>query len=833
MQIKNNPGGLAEEKKFTEKDADPQQLKMGINVEMEHTNDRKKAAAIALDHLAEIPDYYTRLQRMEDQAEKEEGAQKSEQGKGKVEQALVDFLQDNPNPDDEQMHELAGKLGVEVDDLEEQVYAMAARSLTKADKAGTLSADSRGENRRGGGGIAPIYTGPDSGTKIGGPQRESSQIFQGLQALADYSEKSRQGLGSPIERMAQQFQEDSRKISKAGEESAKTAIGRGPKLSRPDGSGSGKTSTGTYQHYYTQDSLAAGTGISFVPKGDTKMAATDENLEKGGPYIGPKGGKWADPEHKIPYQGDKYVEGIDHTRKLEAKIPGQKEISTMVSATAQAVKDAGGPDKLATAIEADYKGRWSKKVVSMWRGAQNLQTGDAPATAQTDIPKALAAQAMKEHKGFDQAAEAVGRLAEKSMTSGLEALEDYTMHKADDGKPGESLEETSTSELKATYQDLESRMKAEPDDKGIKARHEAILAELKKRGAYKTEAQAHMDKCSTPGAKIRSGGAGRGMAVGQGEGPLRRSLGAGLEALEDYLEKAGPYIGPKGGKWADPEHKIPWKEDTEKQWPTAQHAFNELNFQVSQNRKKDPKKAAEAAKKLLAMVQTEKYSHYRSYIPEIKKVIAAGEGTGRDAQKSLTGLDGIEDYLAKSLPTTQAGADGGKLDGAGKQAGGPPSKAADLSATKEIKAKQKLSEDDEDEEKQMRPHKKPIEKIRKSAEGDLIIEGARSPYQMDLAHGITDAQIAARLEKSEDADYYLGGSPEDVAAAPTIHQGVLCKSCGHRHTAALTACPNCGNGSTRLQVLAGQVTEQVQLVDSRTPPQGLTLRKSEPDLIIK
>lgn len=26
------------------------------------------------------------------------------------------------------------------------------------------------------------------------------------------------------------------------------------------------------------------------------------------------------------------------------------------------------------------------------------------------------------------------------------------------------------------------------------------------------------------------------------------------------MEKAGPYIGPKGGKWADPEHTIPWKE---------------------------------------------------------------------------------------------------------------------------------------------------------------------------------------------------------------------------------------------------------------------------------
>lgn len=44
---------------------DPEQLKMGIEVEMEHTTSRKIAEKIAKDHLAEIPDYYTRLAKME------------------------------------------------------------------------------------------------------------------------------------------------------------------------------------------------------------------------------------------------------------------------------------------------------------------------------------------------------------------------------------------------------------------------------------------------------------------------------------------------------------------------------------------------------------------------------------------------------------------------------------------------------------------------------------------------------------------------------------------------------------------------------------------------
>lgn len=32
----------------------------------------------------------------------------------------------------------------------------------------------------------------------------------------------------------------------------------------------------------------------------------------------------------------------------------------------------------------------------------------------------------------------------------------------------------------------------------------------------------------------------------------------------DPLQKAGPYIGPRGGKWQDPQHKIPWKEGAPK-----------------------------------------------------------------------------------------------------------------------------------------------------------------------------------------------------------------------------------------------------------------------------
>lgn len=57
--------GLSAERGISREDVDPEQLEMGIKVEMEHTNDPELSEKIALDHLAEFPDYYTALEEME------------------------------------------------------------------------------------------------------------------------------------------------------------------------------------------------------------------------------------------------------------------------------------------------------------------------------------------------------------------------------------------------------------------------------------------------------------------------------------------------------------------------------------------------------------------------------------------------------------------------------------------------------------------------------------------------------------------------------------------------------------------------------------------------
>ena len=55
----------AAKKRFTAHDADPVELLMGIEHELEHTTNAGIATQIALDHLAEHPNYYSILEKAE------------------------------------------------------------------------------------------------------------------------------------------------------------------------------------------------------------------------------------------------------------------------------------------------------------------------------------------------------------------------------------------------------------------------------------------------------------------------------------------------------------------------------------------------------------------------------------------------------------------------------------------------------------------------------------------------------------------------------------------------------------------------------------------------
>jgi hypothetical protein len=75
------PGGLADDKPNS--DYPKKQVAMGKKVEMEHVNDKVRASEISKDHLEEIPDYYTRLDKMEREAEKQGCSELMGKGKKK------------------------------------------------------------------------------------------------------------------------------------------------------------------------------------------------------------------------------------------------------------------------------------------------------------------------------------------------------------------------------------------------------------------------------------------------------------------------------------------------------------------------------------------------------------------------------------------------------------------------------------------------------------------------------------------------------------------------------------------------------------------------------
>ena len=65
------------------------QLKMGMKVEKEHTDSHKEAVKIAMDHLVEDPEYYTKLKKMENVDELYEGDY--------CEACLVEYIKENYN----------------------------------------------------------------------------------------------------------------------------------------------------------------------------------------------------------------------------------------------------------------------------------------------------------------------------------------------------------------------------------------------------------------------------------------------------------------------------------------------------------------------------------------------------------------------------------------------------------------------------------------------------------------------------------------------------------------------------------------------------------------
>lgn len=117
------------------------ELDMGRQVEMEHKATieylrknpnaplEKVVEMIARDHLKEIPDYYTRLKKME--AEGKSGKTAKVGQADPIQKKLMDFFKANPNPPDSEVHKLAEQLKLPPDQLESKIYELLSDLLKR------------------------------------------------------------------------------------------------------------------------------------------------------------------------------------------------------------------------------------------------------------------------------------------------------------------------------------------------------------------------------------------------------------------------------------------------------------------------------------------------------------------------------------------------------------------------------------------------------------------------------------------------------------------------------------------------------------------------------
>jgi Protein of unknown function (DUF5661) len=92
--------GIGKHGDVPDEEFDPEELQKGIEVEMEHVNNPMIAKLIAKDHLMEIPDYYNRLEDLEQEGQDDQ----AEVGDGEVDprEAGRDYdMEDEPQDEEE------------------------------------------------------------------------------------------------------------------------------------------------------------------------------------------------------------------------------------------------------------------------------------------------------------------------------------------------------------------------------------------------------------------------------------------------------------------------------------------------------------------------------------------------------------------------------------------------------------------------------------------------------------------------------------------------------------------------------------------------------------
>ena len=277
----------------------------------------------------------------------------------------------------------------------------------------------------------------------------------------------------------------------------------------------------------------------------------------------------------------------------------------------------------------------------------------------------------------------------------------------------------------------------------------------------------------------------------------------GIEELEAFA-KGGPYIGPKGGKWADAAHKIPWKDKKVESTATSS------KDKSKENKHKEDMSKFEGFKKVNSGFYTEGKEYYETYAKypngpyedgieydivqekNGKQTLLDEDGRHYTEDEDLEG-DIIHVLRGNKLKTDTKKSMPQSLDPMQKSTMSPQDQRDAVARDTAIMAyKLRKGEDDVVVGVGIAPPKaepEVMEKGRSWVQG----EGAMVHYSDH------SDRAAAALVKSD--SFYTNGSPT-MGTRPMICQTIQCSACKSMMSKSLTACPVCGDGAVHRSVVS-------------------------------
>lgn len=870
-------GGKSVKKKITRDQVDPKQLAMGIEVELEHTPNRATAERIALDHLAEFKDYYTRLRRMEMAAEKElkkAGPYIGPKG-GKWADAkhtipwkegVTEKISGKQGKGD-----FAGKLPTV-----EELGKLKAGSVLRVDKL-TYEKVPMKDN----------YGMIEEKWQAGGVFLPDSSMVMFLGRLKNPKVSvEKEGTGK--------YKLDTKKpmrASMSGIDGLNDFVKAGPYIG-PKG---GKWADPQHTIPWKEGNGGAQGSVLEKPQYDVDFRAGFEAGKKAfakNPRIDKQHADKA--YNKVSKKhGSYYVDGftaaIDHGRHAyatpNAKIAGKLGLFPGTPEQIEAARDK------VYDLHRTYMDKWGSGMgLIAARKPENAETIKKERAAIVDAQKELFRLAGKDWKTETK------RAQDEFHRSMEDTMIDFNKAMTDQNEEGEDLIKTYTA-IRNAYE----KKYGAGSWKKIKVSTEAKESEAKPEklpfGAKKKLGPEEHERYTQ--AKKRLAGA-LGMPT-EGWGLYGRSiLGAlknkdkkteksfsGIEALGQFALQKSLYAMSRDrdvGAWA-------YQFDNTKLRIAALECVQEkmqIDREEAEYRKtiksySELRELPGKERDRIEVAQQKRREEFRQRRDalEAKSVeleqqlveLRLERAKAEDAQKSME--DDMDLEKAQGMPTGDpkmgSGPEqGGSLAGKGKTSGSGDSDAGPAIGAPPVKT-QKLSEDDEEDEKQLRPHKKPIEKLA-SKSMDTSPQGQRDSVAHERAMAVSrlekggdDLQVgvgiapperqleqapvvhrwnqgsdsrvlysdaadqqAAALAKSD--DFYPHGAPTTDIRIPLTQQAI-CTGCKSVVNKSLASCPVCGLGALEHQMMPGQKVVDSEL--NKSDRKGPMLRpKREQDLVL-